>query len=1029
MLLLSKVDANLLQYSRETVSENAVNLYLNGENNSGQRTRPFDLHNSQYANTIELSNNEYVSYHLSRDHSVITVYTLGNTAFGKTINIHLPCSSMNKQYTLTVQEIDEKLTISVILQDGLYLVMELPLDTIFSGKTSVGHDWLKVLNPYDFSIRRPHLLYPVSEDFYIAFLNDGGLLGLRKTRDSDLEPILFNDNSYLQSLTQMFSRKNGSKSEKAISCLVFAKKFLVVLTQSCHLKVWDLTTLHLVLDNDLSRNNLTEISSINGHEDPGNYMTLLNNWLVIYLPFGNGLFHIGTLALDATGKPNFSKINEVSANLSSSSIWTLVDMTLLKPLELATDASYLNLVVLWKSGMISKVQILNLMDEDLQLYEWIEATNRSLNDIEAEQDLNVNGDAERGLQNLKTRYSNEIFERAQQILSENHILKPAGELDSMDYLANLETVLRDLKNKADEVSSLTIYMDEILVVNCLQKYNHSVYKINSTLENVYYNIYAEVNDDELKRYLKTLHCFSATLSKDVLQNVSNGFIDIANGSMSKSLSLKEKFTDVYRSYLSSNFEVSNLKLLFDELNTFGVIPLLNNLIENHLRSHTAHARDFVDSLTVDNFTTVTIMESLFQMIALQKHFVLQVLLAFAFLDFDDEMFVNQLESLLDLHFRQSLILGLYQIDKTLFISELFNHTTKFRSGIQLHSYSEWFSFLSYTLSKLWEGPINSNPYFISFFDSYVIQHGIAGDEKITKTKLLLQNIGWPFYLRNNQTQEFMLAMMFFACEKYDEAYEFFHLHNYPESIANSLPECLRELGDENYKSMWSPLVSSMAVAYRHSKFEYELALLFTQAHSTELAYKCIKKSIEYSMREVEIEEPQDYKERQLKLYLNLLFHFDMFSEALDVLRFNHNTLSEEIRTTYYKSALEGTNQQGSFLAMLLNLCHSNDGSKLYLPTSDYQIIDNILVSHLQDESWESYKQLYSFRMMNKHDRAAAELIYQYLTLIASSLESRKKCYLIIVNVLSTFDNEQDQWLLNGCNIITLSELKFELANI
>lgn len=1025
MLLLSKIDANLLQLDEEEVSKKTINLYLNGERSYGEDSKTTDLPNSQYSSTIVLSNNEYVSYHLSADHTMIIVYTMGTTSLGKTFNIHLPCPSMNKQHTLTVQEIDEKLTISIILQDGLYLIMRIPLETIFSRDAKINHDWFKVLNPYDFTIRKPHLLYAVSRDFSIAFLDDGGLLGL-KTTESGLDPILFNDNSYLQSLTQVFLRKNGTRNGKVISCLIFAQKFLVVLTETCHLKIWDLTTLHMISDQKLSEDN--PVSNSSGHDDPGKFMTLLNNWLIVYLPFGNGLFQIGTLTLDSKGEPAFETINGVSANVSSSSIWSLVDMKLVKPLELPINTSYLNLVVLWKSGLISKIQILNIMDEDFQLFEWIEATNRSLNDIEAEQDLSVNGDSEQGFQNLRSRYSSQLYDRAQRVLSQNHILKPSKDSDAMDYLANLETVLRDLKNKADEVSSLTIYMDEIIMVNCLQKYNHSVYKVNSTLENVYYNIYSEAGDDELTRYLKTLHSFSTTLSKGVFKNVAKGFIEIANGSMGSTLTLKEKFTEVYKPYLASSFEVSNLKLLFDELNTFDVVPLLNNFIENHLRCHIAQADDFIDSLILDNLTSVVAMESLIQTVAIQQNFVLQVLMTFAFLDFDEEVFSKQLESLLDLHYRQCLVLRLYCVDRSLFVDELFRHTTKFGTGVQLHNYSEWFSFINYALSKLWEGPIANDPYFVRFFESYVI-YGGNGGEKNSRAKLLLENIGWNFYLRSNQSHEFMLAMMFFSCEKYDRAYEFFHLHNYPESVSKALPECLRGLEREKSSNIWSPLISSMQVPYKRSKFEYELSLLFTNTRNAELAYKCIKKSIEYSMKDVETNEPQSYKEGQLKLYLDLLFHFELFSEALDVLRFSHSTLSEEIRTIYYESALEKADHNESFYSMLLDLCQSASDSKLYLPTSDYQIVDKILISHLRDKSWKSYKKLYSFRIMNKQDRQAAELIYQYMKSIAGDVESKKKCYLIIINVLSTFDDEQDRWLLNGCDIVTLPELKFELANI
>lgn len=1024
--LLSKIDANLLQLSRQAVAENVIDLHLDGENNVQQRSKPSSLVDSIYANTIELSNNECISYHLSLKCDTLTLYPMGNPVSGKTINIHLPSSSMNKQHTLTVQEIDEKIIISVILQNGVYLIMELPFEFVFSD-SGLGQDWFKVLDPYDFTIRIPHLLYDISLELSIVFLDDGGLLGLKKTNDSDLEPILFNDNSYLQSISHIFSRKS-KKYEKAISCLVFQESFLVVLTQNCHLKVWDLNTFNLLQDYDLSKEHYFENTNSRAYENPGRFFTLLDNWLVIYLPFGNGIFQIGSLTIDNKGNICFTKKSIIPANLSSSSIWSLVDMTLLKPLELNKESSYLNLAVLWKSGSISKLQILNLVDEDLQAHEWIDATNKSLSDIESEQDLNVNGDVQRGLLNLKSRYAPQIFDGAQQILSENNIVILAGEPETEDYVANLDTVLRDLKNQCDEVSSLSVYRDEIIVVNCLQKYNHSVYKINSTLENIYYNIHNEINEDELSRYLKTLHGFSTTLSKRVLTNVSEKFVDLVSGKISKSLSPNEKFTEVFKSCLESKFEVSNLKLLFEELNSFNVIPLLNDLISNHLLVFTAHTNDFIDAITLDNFTTVITIESLYQLITIQRHFILQVLLTFALLDFDYEMFANQLDSLLELHFKQSLVLELYRVDKSLVATELFVHTTKFRSGIQLNSYSELFSYLNYALCSIYGSPVVANPYFMKFFDSYVLQYGNNQNQDST-SKLLLENIGWPFYIREDKMQEFMLAMMLFVCKRHGQAYEFFQLNDYPEAIADSLPTCLKGLQDSESTSIWAPLLSSFSVPYRHSAYNYELSLLFARSNNAEFAYKCIKKSIEYSMKNIEVEEPHKFKQVQLKEYLDLLFNFCMYVEALDVLRFSHATLSEEVRTNYYRTILESTHQSRQFFATLLKLCHSHEVDSLYLPVSDFQIIDNILSSHLRDKTWESFKKLYSFRMVNKHERSAAEILYDYLGIVGNDIESKRKCYLIIINVLSTFDNERDQWLLNGSNIITLPELRSGLQSI
>lgn len=1026
MLLLSKIDVDLLQYNKETAPENVINLYLNDESAGDKQNTRNDPHSSHYSKTIELSNNQYIAYHLLNDFSVVSIYTLG-TSSGRTINIHLPCPSMNMQHTLNVDEFDEKLTISLILKNGVYLVMEFPLDFIFSNATQLNQDWLKALNPYDFTIRVPHFLYTVSRDFSVVFLSDGGLLGLKRAKDFELEPILFNDNSYIESLVQMFSRKGRNRSEKVISCLLFAEKYLLVLTQSCHLKIWDLESLRLISDYSLFPSNHLETYSTGAHECPGNYLSLLNNWLVVYLPFGNGVFVMGQLEFAAGGKPVFSKKSEISSNLSSLSIWTLVDMDLLKPLELAVDTAYLNLVVLWKSGLSGKVQILNIKDEHMKLYEWIDGSNKSISDIQAEQDLSVNGDAERGLFNLKARYSPQLYERAQKILSENNIVKLADEEETMDYLANLETLLRDLKNKADEVSSLTVLKDEIIIVNCLQSYNHSVYKVNSALENVYYNIYEELSDNELSRYLKTLHGFSATLSPHVLESLSGELIGIVTGEVDTNLTMKEKFARIFNSCLKSNFEVSNLKLLFDELSTFDIVPLLNNLIENQLRGCSDQTNSFVDALMMDDMSTAMIIESLYQSVTIQKHFVLQVLLTFVLLDFDYDTFSKELSALLDLHYKQSLILRLYQIDRALLGTELFSQTTKFRSGVQVHSYSEWNGYLTHALSSVWEDTSTTNRHFIKFFEFYVIQQSGKNDRGFT-TKLFLQTVGWPFYIRHNQVQEFMLAMILFACNNYGQAYEFFHLHDYTESL-KSLPECLDELKDESSTSIWSPLIRTLGTHHSHSRFDYELSLLFVNHKCPEFGYKCIKRSIEHTMKSVKIEETKDFKEKQLKVYLDLLLHFRLFSEALDVLRCSHDTLSEEVRARYYRSMLQNASQSGAFFATLLNLCHSHTGEGLYLSASDFRIIDQILVSQLQDNDWQSYKRLYSFRLLNQHDRSAAEVIYHYMTSIASDLEMKRKCCLIVINVLSTFDHNSDQWLLEGGKIVTLQELKYEIANL
>lgn len=1026
MLLLSKVDADLHQLSSSPVDENVTNLHLGS--NGGVRYGPKngDDDRSSFSTTFELSNNCYISYHLSLDHTILTLYPMEKNLFEKTINLYLPSPTMNKHLTVTVQEYQEHLIINIILKNGMYLLVKLPLKYIFSPNERLNDDWFEVFNPYDFTVRVPHLLYAVSAQFLVAFLEDGGLLGLKQfSDDRDVEPILFNDNSYLRSITQLFSKSTTNKSEKAVSCVLYEQRYLVILTQHCRLRIWDTVTFSLMQDYDLSKEYHFENADSSSYENPGQFMSLFSNLLMVYLPFGNGVFEIGTLAHDNKEKLGFIKKGIFSANISASSIWSLVDMTLLKPLNLEFVSSYANLVVLWKSGTVSKLQILNILDQDLQAHEWIEATNRSLSDIESEQDLDVNGDVGKGLFNLKSRYESRLYEQAQKILSENNIVMIPGQSETMDYLANLDTILRDLKSKSDEVCSLTIYRDEIIVVNSLQKYGHSVYKTNTSLENVYYNIHNELNDHELTRYLKTLHGFSSTLSKPVLTSVSEKLIGIVSGEVSTDLSLNEKFTDIFKSCLESKFEISNLKLLFNELSSFDIIPILNDFIENNLEPSVINPSEFVDSITFDTLATVATMESLRQQVTIQRHFVLQILLSFAFLDFDRKAFETQLQLLLEYHFKQSLFLRLYQIDKSLLANELLVRTTEHRCGIHLVSYEEWQSYLKYALSKFYSTSVSMNPYFLRFYKYYVLQSDWKADQRAFSPKYLLHNIGWPFYVRGNEAEEFAMAIFLFVCEKYEQAFEFFHLHDYSETMSDLLPECLKEVKDNDSGSVWSSLISSFSFSYKRSSYEYGLSILFAETGNYEYALKCIKKSIEFSMKDVSIEEPQEFKQNQVAQYLDLLFYFDMYSEALDVLRISP-VLSIEVKTNYYKSILESTEQRKPFLATLLRMCHSEEDNKLYLSPEDFQIIDKIIVSQMQGNNWENLKQLYSFRVVNKHERAAVEALYGYARKLNIDSVIKTKCYLIIVNTLSTFDDERDQWLLHDCSIITLSDLKAEL---
>ncbi|CCF55662.1 hypothetical protein KAFR_0A02240 [Kazachstania africana CBS 2517] len=1039
MSSLSKIDANLLLQDPGTQdSENIVNLFL------GDNSNPIDssaiIGGSAYSNTLELNNGELICYHLARDYRTITLYNMNNIVTKRIINIMVPVESMNKNYTMTVNIFGTLLLINMILKDGSFLTMKIPTDflTSINNAPTLGSDWFKLQTPYDFSVRLPHLLHAISAEFLMVFLEDGGLLGLKSiSNDHDFEPILFNDNSYLQSLTRLFVRRSNSRNAvgKVISCINFQQKFLIALTESIHLKIWDLSNFDLIQDYDLSQTLEINDFQIRSTGAVGNYLSIFNNYLALYLPVANGTFQLGSLSVSGKGLLEFQLRKTFPSSLSSSSVWFLADMKLITPIDLNHDSSYLNLVVLWKSGTVTKLQILNVLYEDLQEYKWIEASNKSINDLKSEADsISVTPrttiDYEDVLFKLKSKYAPHIFEAAQNILAENNFVVSANDLDSQngEYLANMETLLKDLKNKTDEASSLTIFKDEIIVVNCLTKYNHFLYKVNSTLENYFFNIHINSStDEEMAKYLKLLNGFASRLPRDVFTRLSESFVDTITGKISSNLTISEKFTQIFREVLQGQFDIKDVQILFNELSTIDVVSCLNHLIDNHL-TYTTSSNAFVDSISEDNFMKIISIESLNQLITIHDDFILQVLVTFLLLDVNYSVLENQINKLLELHYKQSLFLKLYQQDKLTLVAEIFKQISKYHFGAKLYSYSEWNSFVQRMVSEIYETKITANPYYWKMFYNQVFIK-----KNKFENKLFLRNIGNEYYLRNNSLFEFLQAILIFYCEEYEESYKFFQLHDNYSSIMEptyDLPFFLTDMINSEYndKSIWCSLIKSLSHKDNSlSRYNYYLSCIFSDyGSSPELALRAIKKSIEISMKEnIDL----DISSLQHHQLLKLLIYFNIFDEVIDVLRLSHKYLNPDERRAYFKDLLYDVTEHEKFFSILLKLCDDNKPG--FLPIEDYDIIDTLLVNNMDKSNWHNYKKIYSFRLINGNRREAVEIIYNYLFTYGDevSFEVKKDCFLIIINILSTFKEISEQWIINGSEVITLQELRDEYIHL
>lgn len=1012
---LSKLDIDLQSlhlgiFRKRTV----VNLYID---ESIKNTDSNSLL-GDYANSIILSNKEHLVYQFSHNYSILSIYPLKDTIDGKTVIIHFPDKSLNQNYTTTSNEIDGKINFDLILANGILLNISIPLDFIFT-RTSKLTKWYKLLNPYDFSVRLPHYLYSVNKDYKVVFLNDGGLLGLKKRMvgldDYELQPVLFNDNSYIQSFARFFS-KNDFHYHNVVACTLFHETFLITLTQNCKLKIWNLRTSSMDVQHDFFENGKQNYRI---YDMMGPYLSLFDNFLAVYLPFGSGEFQFFELVIKET-QISLHLRQKINTNLSTSSIWSLVDIKLSKSLNLNFESTFLNLVILWKSNTVVKLQILNLRDKYSDSYEWIESNSVALVDLEDTCDILTTGNTEAALLNLKSRYSPLLYEEAQKILNENDILLGTDDSTSSQYLKNLESILKSLKKQFDEPCSLALYHDKMIMVNTMHLYNHSFYKINSTLENFYYGINDPLMDGQLENYLKIINGFASILSTDTMNKLSRNFLDVINHKIDKQLSLKEQLTQIFFTCIENQFQLGNLKKLFEELSTLDLIKIIDDLIVNYLQHPIQVDTTMIDSLSFDNFAGIVTLESVHYQIIIQKKLILQTLLIFTLLDFDHTIFHNQLDFLLKLHYNQSLWIRLYQLDKSLLLSEIFSATSKYGYGSKLIAYSDLSTYSSNISNYVSKLSSQNNPLFLSLYEKWILNN------KSTDSTLILKFLIEPFFIRDNQLYEFMYGLALLKCGEYDDAYFFLSKYAYCEIISNSLPDFLKNIGqDSNHP--WNKLLSSFDLPYKEIAYYFYLSCLFSGNMSYANALKCIKKSINISVKSMHDILPDTFKVLQLRQYLDVLIVFSEFKEVLEVLRIEQSTLSELIREEYYTLLLSDVKYSEKFTSTLFHICEdTKDG--VFLSMEDFMIVDKVLMRRVDHSNWSTYKKIFAFRFLNLHKRTAAEVLYDYI-MHGSDMHIKKKCYLIIINVLSTFKCDSDKWILaktSKGNIITMKDLQEEI---
>lgn len=1002
---ISRINTNLQLFCSNTSPKIIEHLYVD------ENTRSSSKHISvvNYNKCIHLvGHGDHISFQWCNGYSILSLYTMKESSAGKTILIHLPEGLLNQHFTSTYYQAgsnNELLCFDMILKSGIFISVSIPIDYILHKKRKLNPSgqWVKVLNPYDFSVRPPQLLCQVDNSFSVVFLRDGGLLGLKKfdsdvLNDYELQPILFNDSSYLKSITRLFSR-NDTNSASVISALVFDEKYLVTLTADCTLKFWDLEDYRMVNHIDVKDGN-----KIVNYDSLGNYMAIYENNLIVYVPTGNGIFKILDLYYDHVGRINVSfKESSIAVNLSSFSIWSLVDMALTKPSFV--DNAYLQLVLLWKSNTVTKTQVFNFTNVNLESYTSLETNNTYISDITGDSILQTNGNMEKAILNLKSHYSQATYDDAQDILKENNVILNVKDPNNQEYLTTLESILKELHKRFQDPSSLSILNGELVVVNNLQLYHHSTYKMDSKLETIFFNIKDNRSIDQpLAQFFKVLNGFSSTISIETKDRLCSRFFDIVNGNIDRSLTLKEKFTIIFRECLQHQFQPSNLHVLLEELNSIDVISIINQFLDAELNSSLSSR---IDLLTHDTFNTVLVIESVKQILIILKQFVTDILLIFTIVEIDYKLFAKQLNTLLELNFNVSLWLQLYQIDNRFLTSETFRATSQYGYGVKIISYQDLTGYTNEIVKHIRSSDLNVSPLLIDAFDNLVLNV-----KESDKLRYFHQFVMKPFHMNNEALNDFLYALSLYKFGDFDQSLEVFTKHDYTNGL--KLPNTALYVQNEEWSKLFSSISSKNKVLYY-----YELSRLYSQASSYTNALKTIKKSIALDT----------YSKEQLLQYLDTLLVFSDFKEILDVMRIERDILGKDLRKEYYEKLLTDKNYAVQFTKTLFSLNFQTDINEksISLSPEDFMMIDSILSSQVEHKSWTSIKKLYVFRILNHHERRACETLFAYVSQAVDD-NMKRKSLLMILNVLKTFDDSKDQWFISSQgHIVHLFEIQERLC--
>ncbi|ODQ61406.1 hypothetical protein WICANDRAFT_61964 [Wickerhamomyces anomalus NRRL Y-366-8] len=1021
-----------------------------------------------------------INYRIINDGNSIVLTPLAlNNNFSielRVLKINLPDKIRSNCLTINqfINSNDEtSILVDIISDAGMIITIILKLsDFVVSKSSSIDssnyQEWCKISNPYGFDIRKPHILYSYSHDYSIVLLRDGGIIGLKKDLSNfTVEPIIFNDNSYFESLGNLFkpwaknhkfSSEHSDLSLKTTIDAIHLDDYLITVTINKKLRVWSISRQSLILEKELTDFiSSNKITTNKPYLDP-NPTKLLeilkveingqqHTYLSIFLPFGNGVFKILEIQSNLTSFEvgDLGAKFEFEANLpDSTTIWLVADFKSIAP----SAKENLELWVLWKSNTSSIIQNLKI-DKDAS-FQWFEVAKSSIElqkftDSETWSEFYLRKIFDAGL------YSNEIVETALSIYEQhftNDQLNKDGDENLLDDLSirekvvktigkdividknydenlkkqwqRFDTLCKEFQKQSDEPLKLYINVDTSLIL-VINRNDYSLVRKTSNMELLSNNKHLKISSieefDDIKEHLRFLDIisnFRKSISSDVLNNVRNALVRLVNTTQ-PTRPKNESLALIYESSLNNKFNPTNLSSLVEELATFDNIF---KIIKDLLNLQSGSNDDSLIKGKLTKFGVSLVLKTLKDILVVNQEILFDLLILLLVLEFDN---AEELESLL------SVILPLYQtyqaIETTFYIN--FNTTT---NKLELDETSVLENSLVTKILELKfpDGFLLTGNTLNQFINHQIIPF-INSVEFIYSVAAYLISNDYTFLLYNHYLQYYgdtpvfalLKAVTYLQTDQASKA-EKILLKNSEQIIKYRLTSQEKEI----FKS-----IEDYSVFFHTSlsKFYMNLSILFLNSFKFQSALKFINLSISNNFNN---EFDNKYLEEK---------YYTLFTIAIELSNF-------EIATIALDNIKDPKKKIESFDRFIYKLYKIGEIRRLnyYDFKQDYPLVDSILLSKAQSytsdlkKSLFFYQVLYSFRLKYKRYRSALESLYEFINKTKQEEDETLKLtvaglYSTILNLLVTLPKDE-QWIITAINteendVLSYEQLKEEQLKI